>query len=160
MPSRLMTQEEYDKHQTKVGRTARKGQNIDAMVQAAKQSPAKLPKPSKMRNRKCVTEHGTFDSEKEARRYGELLLLKGRDITELSRQKRFRLIVNGHHICDYVADFHYWDMVEGGDVVEDVKPTFKSEASRKAYQRTDAYRRFVVKKKLMLAIFGIDVKEI
>jgi len=140
---------------------------------AAHQKRAKHPtqpvkkesKPSKMRNRKCVTEHGTFDSEKEARRYGELLMLeKAGKIHYLFRQKRFDLVVKGTHICQYVADFYYFTNDGKAtlpvEVVEDVKPTFKTEASRKAYQRTDAYRRFVVKKNLMLAVHGIVVVEV
>jgi hypothetical protein len=102
----------------------------------------------KFGNRKVTNEHGTFDSEKEARRYGELVMLEraGR-IAKLRRQVPYALVVNGIHVCDYVADAVY---SEGARlVVEDTK----SVATRKER----AYR---IKVKLMLAVHGIEVKEV
>jgi hypothetical protein len=61
-----------------------------------------------------------FQSKKEAYRWRELLLLeKAGTISELRRQTRFPIELNGEHICDYVADFDYR---EGGKwIVEDTK---------------------------------------
>jgi hypothetical protein len=86
-----------------------------------------------------------FDSKREARRWGELQLLErvGR-ITELRRQVRYRLEVNGVHVCDYLADFTYSE--SGETVVEDSKG-----------MRTREYR---IKAKLMRACHGITVREV
>ena len=77
---------------------------------------------------KVVTRGGEkFDSAKEARRYGELVLLqRAKVITDLKRQEKFELIpsqrVNGKVVeraCSYVADFVYKE--NGEMVVEDTK---------------------------------------
>lgn len=97
-----------------------------------------------------------FDSRKEARRYDELRLLeRAHQISDLQRQVKFVLIPaqrdpKGKLIerqCYYVADFTYKDS-SGRLVVEDAK----SEATR-----TPVY---VVKRKLMLWVHGIRVREI
>lgn len=87
----------------------------------------------------------TFDSKAEAKRYSELKLLqRAKEIWGLLYQRRYELMVNGIHICTYVADFTYY---EGKKFVcEDVKGA-----------RT---RDYIIKKKLMKAIYGIDVVEI
>lgn len=117
-------------------------------------------KPSKYRNKRVQTPHGVFSSVREWRRYGELLLMeKAGAISLLERQHRFPIEINGVKICTYVSDFDYKDK-DGWLVVEDVKPNFKTEASRKRYQATAPYRMFLLKKRLMLALNGIDVKEV
>lgn len=97
-----------------------------------------------------------FDSRKEARRYDELRLLeRAHQISDLQRQVKFVLIPaqrdpKGKLIerqCYYVADFTYKDS-SGRLVVEDTK----SEATR-----TPVY---VLKRKLMLWVHGIRVREI
>lgn len=86
----------------------------------------------------------TFDSAMEARRYKELKLLeKAGAISRLELQVRYKLIVNGVHICDYVADFRYLEQQHC--VTEDTKG-----------KRT---REYLIKKRLMLAIFGIEIRE-
>jgi hypothetical protein len=109
--------------------------------------PIKLAVKAKYRNRKVENEHGKFDSQKEAQRYAELVLLeRAGAIAQLRRQVPFALVVNGIHICDYVADACYR---EGARlVVEDTK----SVATRKER----AYR---IKVKLMLACHEVEVKE-
>lgn len=104
-------------------------------------------KPAKYRNVKKEVNGLLFDSTKEANRYVDLLnqQMSGQ-ITELSRQISFEIEVNDVQICDYVADFCYR---RGGEyTVEDVK----SKVTRKLplYQ---------VKKKLMLAVYGIAILE-
>ena len=108
---------------------------------------------NKYRNQKCMVNGISFDSKKEARRYGELLLLeRAGDISDLRRQVVFELVPRqkdpdgGYmHAVRYIADFVYYDRVRGKTVVEDVKG-----------KKTDAY---VIKKKLMLERHGIKIKE-
>lgn len=91
------------------------------------------------------------DSKKEAARWQELnLMLRARLIEDLQRQVRFELIPkqDGERACTYIADFVYIDRKTGETVVEDVK----SPATR-----TEAYR---IKRKLMLWVHGIRIKEI
>lgn len=94
-----------------------------------------------------------FDSKREAYRWDELVLLqRAGKISDLERQKRYRLIpaqyaADGKLIekpCDYFADFVYRE--NGRVVVEDAKG-----------RKTDAY---VIKRKLMLRVFGIRVVEV
>lgn len=91
------------------------------------------------------------DSKKEAARWQELnLMLRARLIEDLQRQVRFELIPkqDGERACTYIADFVYIDRKTGEKIVEDVK----SPATR-----TEAYR---IKRKLMLLVHGIRIKEI
>ena len=109
---------------------------------------------SKYGNQKVTIDGITFDSKKEAARYAELrLLLRAGVISDLRRQVRFELIPkqtdeNGKTIessAAYIADFVYKDK-DGNNVVEDTKGF-----------RTDTY---VLKRKLMLFLKGIRIKEI
>jgi hypothetical protein len=112
----------------------------------AKRSP-KEEKRAKYGNVKKVVNGLEFDSTKEANRYSDLLVWQSSgQITELVRQKQFTVEVNGQYIGFYLCDFAY--MKDGKLVVEDVK----SKATR-----TPLYK---WKKKLVEAIYGIDVKEI
>ena len=53
----------------------------------------------------------TFASQKEARRYQELKLLERvGSIRNLTLQPKYRLVVNGMHVCNYIADFLYLDV--------------------------------------------------
>lgn len=90
----------------------------------------------------------TFASMAEARRYQELKMLQSAgEIEELELQPSYDLIVNNIKVCAYRGDFRYRDRRKGLDeVVEDVKGV-----------RT---REFVIKAKLMRALFGIDVREV
>ena len=106
-------------------------------------------KGSKLRNIRTVCDGIKFQSKKEARKYGELKLMKRcRMIKDFRRQVRFVLMVGHHHICDYVADFIVTH-VDGREEVLDVK-------GRKAGV---PYQLFKIKKKLMLATVGTEVKE-
>jgi hypothetical protein len=98
-------------------------------------------------NKPTVVDGEQFDSQGEAARWQQLKLLEiGDNITELRRQVRYPLTVNGVEICLYVADFVYRDAA--GLHVED----FKSRATM-----TDVYR---LKKRLMAACHGITIEEI
>lgn len=86
-------------------------------------------------------------SSLEARRCNELhLLQRAGEIRDLEAhpQPRFKLDVNGVHVCDYLCDFRYHDNKRGCEIVEDTKG-FYTEVSR-------------LKVRLMLAIYGIEVE--
>ncbi len=90
-----------------------------------------------------------FDSKKEAARWEVLSAMQRSGlISNLLKQVMYNIYVGGIHICDYIADFVYTD-AEGKRIVEDVK----SPITRK----NPVYR---LKKKLMLAVHGIDIKEV
>lgn len=129
---------------------------------------------SKYGNKKTIVDGIVFDSSKEAQRYSQLVMLqKAGEISELERQKEYELIPAQYEeiptgetykrgdlkglpktkrVCieqavKYVADFVYQDK-EGRTVVEDAK----SEATR-----TEKY---IIKRKLMLFVKGIRIKEV
>lgn len=117
------------------GEVSRHPVHIDMRVERA----------TKYGNKRTTVDNVRFDSQLEARRYAELKLLQAAgSITRLTIQPRFRLDVNGEHLCDYIADFSYFSA--GALVVEDAKGV-----------KTAVYR---LKKKLMLAIHGIEIIEI
>jgi hypothetical protein len=100
-----------------------------------------------------------FSSAKEERRYKVLKSEQDAGvIADLECQKGFDLIVNGEYICRYIADFYYLRLIPGSvagkRTVEDVKP------NGKAFRKTAAYRMFVIKKNLMLAIHKLEVIEV
>ena len=101
---------------------------------------------SKYRAVPTVLDGIRFASKKEASRYSELKLLeKAGNIAELRRQVVFPISVNGIHVCKYVADFTYYD--DRRDyVVEDVKGV--------------KTRMYALKKKLLLAARGIEIREV
>lgn len=77
---------------------------------------------NKYRNVKTVVDGITFDSKKEAKRYGELKLLeKAGEITDLELQPEYPLNVNGKTVAKYRGDFRYFDRRNGVVVHEDVK---------------------------------------
>lgn len=128
----------------------------------------------KYKNKKVTVDGITFDSRKEANRYCELKMLeRAGQITDLDLQKVFVLIPAQYEesgefytrgknagqpkrgkcleqAVTYRADFYYKE--NGKEVVEDVKG-YRDPAS-------GAYARFIIKRKLMLYIHGIRIKEI
>lgn len=112
----------------------------------------KAVKASKFRNVKTVVDGITFDSRKEAKRWGELVLLeKAGKIHNLIRQFRYELVVRGIPVCFYVCDFRYIDLSSGNVVVviEDVKSEFT--------RKNPVYR---IKRKLMEACHGLTITEV
>lgn len=106
---------------------------------------------NKYHNFRFTVNGKTFDSKKEAKRYSELVDLKERGaIKNLKTQVKFELIPkqDGERACSYIADFVYRD-AENNLVVEDVKGSKKT--------LTDSYK---IKKKLMLNVHGIRIREI
>lgn len=114
-------------------------------------------KKPKYNNKKTVVDGITFDSYKESCRYKELKALEQQGlISELELQKKYVLIpaqyetINGKRKCvecqiSYYADFVYTD-AQGETVVEDVKG-----------KKTKEY---IIKRKLMLFVFGTKIKEV
>ena len=126
----------------------------------------------KYNNRKIIVDGITFDSKKEAGRYKELKALERAGIIhDLKRQVKYVLIpaqyertssiyIKGNNKgkpkkgrliereCAYYADFVY--LQNGNIIVEDVK----------GYRNGQAYNLFVIKRKLMLYVHGIAVKEL
>lgn len=120
---------------------------------------------SKYKNKKVEVDGIVFDSIREAKRYSELLLLeKAGAITGLQRQVKYVLIPaqyeadyvlkNGkvkrgkciERECSYMADFVYYDKEQCEWVAEDAKG-FKTEV-------------YKIKRKLMLHVHGIRIKEV
>ena len=102
---------------------------------------------SKYGNIKTTTSDGiTHDSIKEANRWCELKLLERTGkIQHLQRQVKYALIPkqDGERAVEYIADFVYHK--DGKLVVEDVKG-----------KKTKDY---IIKRKLMLWVHGIKIKE-
>lgn len=99
---------------------------------------------NKYRAIKTTVDGIKFDSKKEATRYQTLkILVMAKEISDLSLQPKFDLIVNGTKIGFYKADFQYTQ--DGKTVVEDVKG-----------MKTPIYN---LKKKMIKAIYGFDVFE-
>ena len=109
---------------------------------------ARYSKNNKFRAQKTTFMGIKFDSKWESERYAELnLLLRAGEIENLETQVRFDLIVNDSKICTYVADFTYYEKNKEGEkvfIVEDAKGLETAV--------------FKLKKKLMLAIKGIDIR--
>ena len=94
---------------------------------------------------KTVVDGITFDSKKEAKRYGELKML---GVKGLRVHGRWELEIKDVKLGVYESDFEYTDE-NGLLVVEDVKGGNAT--------KTAVYR---IKRKLMKAIYNIDVREI
>lgn len=89
----------------------------------------------------------TFDSKAEGRRYSHLKLLeRAGEIADIELQPRFDLIINGKKCGFYKADFGYRLCANDERVVEDVKGV-----------ATPVFR---LKKKLVAALYGVNVIEI
>lgn len=102
---------------------------------------------SKYNNKKTEIDGFLFDSKREANRYVELKLLeRAGEIENLELQPKYSVDINGKHICNYFADFRYFDSYNKSIVIEDAKG-----------MRTDVYK---IKKKLVEAIYSITIVEV
>lgn len=100
---------------------------------------------------------GKYDSKKEKHRVDLLKLLeKQGEISNLKEQVKFELIPSQYEVingkkrcleksCSYIADFTYCD-VYGNFIVEDTK----------GFRTKD----YIIKRKLMLSVHGIRIKEV
>ena len=128
---------------------AGKGKNMP------KETKPKIDKPrSKYGNTKVEVNGVKYDSKKEAKKAEELEMQERLGIiSNLERQKKFVLQPSfkfaGHTIREiaYVADFVY--MENGTQVVMDVKSPI-----------TRANPVYKIKKKMMMYVHGIEVKEV
>ena len=127
---------------------------------------------SKYNNKKTRVHGMDFDSAKEAQRYQELWLRgKCGEISDLRTQVKYELIPAQYEyvesgevyligarkgmpkmkkVCveqavNYIADFVYYDS-ENNYIVEDTK----------GFRTSD----YIIKRKLMLSVFGIYIKEV
>ena len=101
-------------------------------------------KRSKYGNRITEIDGIKFHSAKEARRYTELkILARAGVIKGLILQPRFPIVINGVKVCTWIGDFEYIE--DGNRVIEDCKG-----------YKTDVY---VIKRKLMLAVHNITIRE-
>lgn len=108
---------------------------------------------TKYGNRKVVVDGIQFDSLREARRYRELKLLERAGvIRDLKLQVKFQLIPaqkkpsgGTERACTYTADFVYKDST-GREVVEDAKGMHTQQ--------------YVIRRKMMLWVHGIEVMEV
>ena len=117
---------------------------------------------SKYNNVKVVVDGELFDSKKEAARYFELKMLeRAGTIKDLTRQFKFILIPAQYEgegknrrcierECSYIADFVYLE--NGKLVAEDVKG-YRDPSSA-------GYAKWVIKRKLMMYLHNIRVREI
>lgn len=121
---------------------------------------------SKYHSRKVTVDGDTYDSMKEYRRFKELSLLeRAGAIRNLKRQVKYVLIPAQREFtteidkkgnfkkgkllereCAYIADFVYLDMSTCRMTVEDTK----------GYRTKD----YIIKRKLMLWVHGIQIKEV
>lgn len=107
-----------------------------------------MARPNKFRNKPITIEGTRYASRAEARRGQELAILsKAGVIKHLIHQPQWLLEVNGYKIGRYTGDFSYFE--DGALVVEDVKsPITAKQADYK------------LRKKLMLALYGIEIEEV
>jgi hypothetical protein len=88
-----------------------------------------------------------FASKREAARYETLVMLeRAGEIRALELQPVWPLVVEGVTVATYRADFGYIDVATDTEVVEDAKGV-----------RTPVYK---LKRKLMAAIYGIEIREV
>jgi len=129
---------------------------LNKWFKRAKSSAGRSKKPSKYKNKKTTTADGIeHASAKQGMRWVRLCQdQRDGKIRNLEREKTFRLEVNGHLVCKYIADHVY--EVFGSElpglwtkVVEDVK----SPITRKK-------RDYRIKFKLMQAIHDITIQEV
>ena len=105
---------------------------------------------SKYKNVKTTLDGITFDSKKEATRYAELMLLQGSGLIQnLRLQVPFELIPKqqGERAVKYIADFVYDE--NGETIVEDTKSEI-----------TQANPTYILKRKLLLWVHGLRIKEV
>ena len=104
--------------------------------------------------KKVTWNNMVFDSKHEYARYQALMLMvKAGLISDLQRQVKYVLIpkqIRNNKVaereCSYIADFVYKDTATGETIVEDAKGI-----------KTPEYR---IKKKLMLWVHGLRIKEV
>ena len=116
-------------------------------------------KPTKFRNQPTTVGGIQFASKKEAERWGELTMMQSAGvISDLQRQVKFDLVVNGVLIGRYTADAVYTE--NGKQVVEDVKAKARESKRGGKRKQSPRSRDYILRRKLMLAVHGIEVREV
>lgn len=115
--------------------------------------PIRLEPRRKWKNVKVTFDNVLFDSIKESVTYQNLKVLasigKIKDFVWDKKLLRYPIVIDGILITTYVADFRFIEIDEGGKetpVVMDAKG-----------KRT---REYIMKKRLMKAVHGIDIREV
>jgi hypothetical protein len=109
--------------------------------------------PSRFPAKRTTVDGITFDSKREAKRYGELRLLeRAGEIRALQIQPAFLVWIKDELFCTYTADFQYIDLRRSPDghrmVIEDCKSSGTA--------KDTAYR---LRKKAAELFYGIKVTE-
>ena len=109
------------------------------------------PKPSKYGNHKVESDGVKFDSKRELARWNQLKMLESAGhITDLKRQVPFEVVPSVNldgkkqRAVVYVADFTYTE-----------EPGYMTVEDSKGFKTPD----YIIKRKLMKHVFGIEVKE-
>ncbi len=114
-------------------------------------------KRSKFGNKKTVQGDKVFDSGHEARRWAELEFLQREgSIRNLQRQVPFDMVVNGQHVCTYIADAVYEQLTSNTDRIKNWKTVVEDSKSKPTRKKPE----YVIKRKLMAACHGIEVQEV
>ncbi len=109
--------------------------------------PPQFIRTNKYNAKRCSEDGYKFDSLRERKRYQELkFLVKTGQISNLEVHPIYAFVVCGVPVCKMLPDFRYIEQEK--IVVEDVKSLATI---------TDVYK---IKKKLLKALYGIDIKEI
>lgn len=118
-------------------------------VSGERSRPSGATKRSKYGNSPTMVDGISFDSKKEAERFGVLKMLERvGEIRSLEVHPRFPLVIHGIDCGVYEADFGYVTR-DGVPVIEDVK----SPATRKL----PTYR---LKRKMTWALYSIEIREV
>lgn len=111
---------------------------------AAPKKPAGKARSGKYNAVPVQSEHGYFHSTSEYKRFLDLKMLeRANAITNLRRQVKYPLVLDGVQIQTYIADFVYIE--NGREIVEDFKGFRTSE--------------YLKAKRLMKEILGIEILE-
>ena len=105
--------------------------------------------PNKFQAKRPVRADGLkFDSIKESRYYDSLCALQmAGQIAAIDIHPRWKIIINGIHVTTYTADFKLYYSTGEIEVI-DVKSWI-----------TKRQNDYIIRKKLMKAIYGIDIVE-
>lgn len=111
-----------------------------------------MPSPNKYKAKKTVVDGITFDSKKEAEYYQKLKTLEKAGIVEhLQLQPRFNIRVNDKFCGFYKADFMFIEYDDNGRSRERIVDV-------KGMKKGAAWSMFRLKKKLVEALYGIEIE--
>lgn len=138
----------YEAHQRRV-KDARPVRPLDSDAEILEELEPVAPKrPPKYGNEAKTVDGIWFRSKAEAQYYiGLKWREKAGQVTNVKRQVRYKLAIEGRLICEYVSDFEFDE--DGKHHVVDVK----------GWKAGGAYRLFQIKAALMKIIHGIEVEE-